>query len=378
MPYLCFALALLTRGALYLGQNLTSNALPALSINVTSVTPGHVGFVWQPAVRRPSPCCATWHGPCSLYPVCSIFTDREPQREEKAWCIVTSSSVSVWVGWSTKFCLHLWWGEKTRAGELQECRGEKELDEETEKKKERLGLSLAWSESELNLATSWCWWGRRAEQGTQRAGTGGDTAWTDRQTDLHKLFPLQEREVKQADCRARVAHGACHTCLRARAVIVYVTRSWATTCMETFNYYSTLKMYGRVRSHSCWLRAPIQQCLIRNEHCKKREGEKERYRLLWEVRRCLGLSWLQSFHWQCQQYFSPNIQALLAQIYLFTWFMVHAYTNLSMHSRKIFQHLRTFVRLHGMFGGKKGATYILQWLFHTTHVIDVKTAFSSW
>lgn len=45
MPYLCFALALLTRGALYLGQNLTRNALPALSINVTSVTPGHVGFV---------------------------------------------------------------------------------------------------------------------------------------------------------------------------------------------------------------------------------------------------------------------------------------------------------------------------------------------
>lgn len=124
-------------------------------------------------------------------------------------------------------------------------------------------------------------------------------------------------------------------------------------------------MYGRVQSHSCWLRAPIQQCLIRNEHCKKREGEKERYRLLWEVRRCLGLSRLQSFHWQCQQYFSPNIQALLAQIYLFTWFMVDAYTNLSMHSRKIFQHLCTFVRLHGMFGGKKGATYILQWLFHT-------------
>lgn len=67
--------------------------------------------------------------------MCFIFTDQEPQREEKAWCVVTSSSVRVWVGWSTKLCLHLQWGEKTRAGELQECKEEKELDEETEKKK---------------------------------------------------------------------------------------------------------------------------------------------------------------------------------------------------------------------------------------------------
>lgn len=58
------------------------------------------------------------------------------------------------------------------------------------------------------------------------------------------------------------------------------------------------------------------QALIQSGYCgKKEEGES---RLQHKVGKTFGTLLLQSFQRQCQQYFSPNSQALLAQIYLFT------------------------------------------------------------
>lgn len=105
------------------------------------------------------------------------------------------------------------------------------------------------------------------------------------------------------------------------------------------------------------------QALIWNGYCrKKEEGEG---RVQHKVGKTFGTLLLQSFQQQCQQYFSLNSQALLAQIYLFTWFIVHAHTNLSMHWHKIFQHSYTFVRQHSISWRKKKAIYILQRWFHT-------------
>lgn len=147
-----------------------------------------------------------------------------------------------------------------------------------------------------------------------------------------------------------------------RQLFTHVIRSWATTQIEIF-YYGP-KIYRMVGSHcSC----PVAiQTSSNGEWVPQKEGGRRRKATGYSIRegRCLGLSLLQSCQWQCQQYFSPNTQTLLAQIYLFTWFMVHAHTNLSMHRQNIFQHSCTFVRQRGI-SGKKRVTYSLQWLFHT-------------
>lgn len=115
------------------------------------------------------------------------------------------------------------------------------------------------------------------------------------------------------------------------------------------------------------------QALIWNGYCrKKEEGEG---RVQHKVGKTFGTLLLQSFQQQCQQYFSLNSQALLAQIYLFTWFIVHAHTNLSMHWHKIFQHSYTFVRQHSISWRKKKLYIFCSDDF--THVIDVKTCLSS-
>lgn len=118
---------------------------------------------------------------------------------------------------------------------------------------------------------------------------------------------------------------------------------------------------------------PSGQALTQSEYCRKKEEGKGRVQH--KVGKTFGTLLLQSFQWQCQQDFSPNSQALLAQIYLFTWFMVYVHPSLSTHWHKIFQHSYTFVKQHSISWRKKKLHIFCSGDF--THVIDVKTYLSS-
>lgn len=159
-----------------------------------------------------------------------------------------------------------------------------------------------------------------------------------------------------------------------RQSLMRVIRSWATT--QDFLIIITIIHLNNIQGgRELKILGPLSgQALIQRGYCRKKdEGEG---RVKHKVEKTFGTLLLQSFQWQCQQYFSPNSQALLAQIYLFTWFMVHAHTNLSMHWHKIFQHSYTFVRLHSISWRKKKELHIFC-SDDFTHVIDVKTCWSS-
>lgn len=145
---------------------------------------------------------------------------------------------------------------------------------------------------------------------------------------LEHLWSCQwESWGRPLHCRATLP-GVWYTSPSPPQAFVHILRSWVTTRVVIVSHCPTPTTYSKAQSHSCWPRVLIQQALMKNEHWKNGEEGKERCLGRW-----LGLSLLQSFHWRCQQYFSPSIPSTACSD-LFMWFMVHAYTNLSMHPHK--------------------------------------------